>query len=118
MLGVYVECLLITAQNFMVDVEHPWIKEDGEASDKPIDSAVLSRMKQFRAMNKLKKLALKVGVIAFNLRTNQNGIYIYKLAYLYTFFYWYENWKLGPNLRGLTFSLDDIYSDHVIYYIA
>ncbi|GER56281.1 calcium-dependent protein kinase [Striga asiatica] len=38
--------------------EHPWIK--GQASDKPIDSAVLSRMKQFRAMNKLKKLALKV----------------------------------------------------------
>ena len=39
---------------------HPWIKVDGEASDKPIDSAVLGRMKQFRAMNKLKKLALKV----------------------------------------------------------
>lgn len=41
-------------------VDHPWIREGGEASDKPIDSAVLSRMKQFRAMNKLKKLALKV----------------------------------------------------------
>ncbi|CAL0310855.1 unnamed protein product [Lupinus luteus] len=40
-------------------LEHPWIK-DGNASDKPIDSAVFSRMKQFRAMNKLKKLALKV----------------------------------------------------------
>ncbi|PIN08573.1 Ca2+/calmodulin-dependent protein kinase, EF-Hand protein superfamily [Handroanthus impetiginosus] len=39
-------------------LEHPWIK--GQASDKPMDSAVLSRMKQFRAMNKLKKLALKV----------------------------------------------------------
>ncbi|PIM98895.1 Ca2+/calmodulin-dependent protein kinase, EF-Hand protein superfamily [Handroanthus impetiginosus] len=39
-------------------LEHPWIK--GQASDKPIDSAVLSRMKQFRAMNKLKQLALKV----------------------------------------------------------
>ncbi|KAK6939303.1 Protein kinase domain [Dillenia turbinata] len=46
-------------------LDHPWIKEDGEASNKPIDSAVLSRMKQFRAMNKLKKLALKV--IAENL---------------------------------------------------
>ncbi|PKI55846.1 hypothetical protein CRG98_023727 [Punica granatum] len=41
-------------------LEHPWIKEGGNASDRPIDSAVLSRMKQFRAMNKLKKLALKV----------------------------------------------------------
>ncbi|KAK3231901.1 hypothetical protein Dsin_003782 [Dipteronia sinensis] len=45
-------------------LEHPWLK-DGEISDKPIDSAVLIRMKQFRAMNKLKKLALKV--IAENL---------------------------------------------------
>ncbi|GER52948.1 calcium-dependent protein kinase [Striga asiatica] len=39
-------------------LDHPWIK--GQAPDKPIDSAVLTRMKQFRAMNKLKKLALKV----------------------------------------------------------
>ncbi|WZY85494.1 hypothetical protein YC2023_031878 [Brassica napus] len=46
-------------------LNHPWIKEDGEASDKPLDNAVLSRMKQFRAMNKLKKMALKV--IAENL---------------------------------------------------
>jgi len=41
-------------------LNHPWIREDGEASDKPLDNAVLSRMKQFRAMNKLKKMALKV----------------------------------------------------------
>ncbi|KAI4388365.1 hypothetical protein MLD38_000699 [Melastoma candidum] len=41
-------------------LDHQWIKEGGDASDRPIDSAVLSRMKQFRAMNKLKKLALKV----------------------------------------------------------
>ncbi|GAU29461.1 hypothetical protein TSUD_227260 [Trifolium subterraneum] len=48
-----------------VDVlNHPWMKEDG-ASDKPLDIAVLTRMKQFRAMNKLKKVALKV--IAENL---------------------------------------------------
>ncbi|CAN7119149.1 unnamed protein product [Brassica rapa subsp. narinosa] len=46
-------------------LNHPWIKEDGEASDKPLDNAVLSRMKQFRAMNKLKKMALNV--IAENL---------------------------------------------------
>eukprot|EP01018_Ginkgo_biloba_P015381 Gb_29448 [translate_table: standard] len=41
-------------------LNHPWIREDGEAPDKPIDSAVLTRMKQYRAMNKLKKVALKV----------------------------------------------------------
>lgn len=41
-------------------VDHPWIRIDGEAPDKPLDNVVLTRMKQFRAMNKLKKLALKV----------------------------------------------------------
>lgn len=46
-------------------LNHPWIREDGEAPDTPIDNAVLNRMKQFRAMNKLKKVALKV--IAENL---------------------------------------------------
>lgn len=41
-------------------LSHPWMREDGEAPDKPLDSTVLVRMKQFRAMNKLKKVALKV----------------------------------------------------------
>ncbi|KAJ0264902.1 Calcium-dependent protein kinase 27 [Hirschfeldia incana] len=45
----------ISAANVL---EHPWILS--EAPDKPIDGIVLSRLKQFRAMNKLKKLALKV----------------------------------------------------------
>nr|ATJ04327.1 phosphoenolpyruvate carboxylase-related kinase 1 [Carex duriuscula subsp. rigescens] len=49
-------------------LQHPWLR-DGEASDKPIDNAVLSRMKQFRAMNKLKKMALKV--IAENLNEEE-----------------------------------------------
>lgn len=40
--------------------DHPWIKEDGEAPDKPIDNAVLNRLKQFRAMNQFKKVALRV----------------------------------------------------------
>ncbi|XP_074575351.1 calcium-dependent protein kinase 1-like [Curcuma longa] len=39
---------------------HPWIREDGEAPDSPLDLTVITRMKQFRAMNKLKKVALKV----------------------------------------------------------
>ncbi|XP_062146042.1 calcium-dependent protein kinase 1-like [Alnus glutinosa] len=46
-------------------LSHPWMREDGDASDKPLDIAVLTRIKQFRAMNKLKKVALKV--IAENL---------------------------------------------------
>ncbi|MBA0552227.1 hypothetical protein Golob_023057 [Gossypium lobatum] len=45
--------------------DHQWMREDGDASDKPLDIAVLTRMKQFSAMNKLKKVALKV--IAENL---------------------------------------------------
>ncbi|KAE9590779.1 putative protein kinase CAMK-CDPK family [Lupinus albus] len=44
---------------------HPWIQVDGVAPDKPIDSAVLSRLKQFSATNKLKKMALRI--IAENL---------------------------------------------------
>lgn len=39
---------------------HPWIQEDGVAPDRPLDSAVLSRLKQFSAMNKIKKMALRV----------------------------------------------------------
>ncbi|KAL5806373.1 hypothetical protein ACOSQ3_029268 [Xanthoceras sorbifolium] len=39
---------------------HPWVQVDGVAPDKPLDSAVLSRLKQFSAMNKLKKIALRV----------------------------------------------------------
>ncbi|KAK8638348.1 hypothetical protein V6N13_136779 [Hibiscus sabdariffa] len=50
-------------------LEHPWIREGGNASDEPLDNAVLLRMKQFRRMNKLKQLALKV--IAENLSTEE-----------------------------------------------
>ncbi|KAJ3674560.1 hypothetical protein LUZ60_005176 [Juncus effusus] len=39
---------------------HPWMRADGVAPDKPLDSAVLTRLKQFSAMNKLKKMALRV----------------------------------------------------------
>jgi len=39
---------------------HPWIVDDNIAPDKPLDSAVLSRLKQFSAMNKLQKMALRV----------------------------------------------------------
>lgn len=43
-------------------IGHPWVQVDGVAPDKPLDSAVLSRMKQFSAMNKLKKMALRVSL--------------------------------------------------------
>lgn len=39
---------------------HPWIREDGVAPKKPIASLVQFRMKQFAAMNKLKKLAIRI----------------------------------------------------------
>ncbi|EPS59027.1 hypothetical protein M569_15783, partial [Genlisea aurea] len=41
-------------------LNHRWIKEDGEAPDVPLDNAVLDRLKQFRAMNQFKKVALRV----------------------------------------------------------
>ncbi|XP_006649209.2 calcium-dependent protein kinase 6 [Oryza brachyantha] len=39
---------------------HPWVCEDGVAPDRPLAPAVLSRLKQFSAMNRLKKMALRV----------------------------------------------------------
>ncbi|KAI4364154.1 hypothetical protein MLD38_020284 [Melastoma candidum] len=39
---------------------HPWVQVDGVAPDKPLDPAVLSRLKQFSAMAKLKKIAIRV----------------------------------------------------------
>ncbi|KAK4382344.1 Calcium-dependent protein kinase [Sesamum angolense] len=39
---------------------HPWVQVDGVAPDKPLDSAVLTRLKQFSAMNKLKKIAIRL----------------------------------------------------------
>ncbi|KAE8682484.1 Calcium-dependent protein kinase 17 [Hibiscus syriacus] len=41
-------------------LSHPWIKEDGEAPDTPLDNTVISRLKQFKAMNNFKKVALRV----------------------------------------------------------
>ncbi|OEL18780.1 Calcium-dependent protein kinase 1 [Dichanthelium oligosanthes] len=50
-------------------LRHPWVCVDGVAPDKPLDSAVLTRLKQFSAMNKLKKMALRV--IAENLSEDE-----------------------------------------------
>ncbi|CAI0556860.1 unnamed protein product [Linum tenue] len=48
----------ISAHEVLCD---PWIVDD-LAPDKPLDSAVLSRLKQFYAMNKLKKMALRADI--------------------------------------------------------
>lgn len=40
--------------------DHQWIKEDGNAPNTPLDNVVLNRLKQFMAMNKFKRVALKV----------------------------------------------------------
>jgi calcium-dependent protein kinase len=40
-------------------LKHPWIREDGVAPQKPIANVQL-RLKQFAAMNKLKKLAIRI----------------------------------------------------------
>jgi hypothetical protein len=43
---------------------HPWICDHGVAPDRPLDPAVLSRIKQFSAMNKLKRMALRVSTFS------------------------------------------------------
>jgi calcium-dependent protein kinase len=40
--------------------QHPWLRQQGVAMERPLDSVVLSRMKKFSAMNKLRKAALLV----------------------------------------------------------
>lgn len=54
------------------------MREDGDASEKPVDIAVLTRMKQFHAMNKLKKVALKVcsDHISFEFLASNEFLYI------------------------------------------
>nr|AAF21062.1 calcium-dependent protein kinase [Dunaliella tertiolecta] len=46
-------------------MQHDWMRENGVASDEPLEMEVVSRIKNFSGMNKLKKEALKV--IAVNL---------------------------------------------------
>ncbi|KAK1373924.1 Calcium-dependent protein kinase 17 [Heracleum sosnowskyi] len=53
-----VQCIFSYEPYFVL--AHPWIKEDGEAPDTPIDNAVIGKLKQFKAMNEFKKVALRV----------------------------------------------------------
>ena len=55
---------------------HPWIQEDGVALDKPLDSAVLSGLKQFSAMNKLKKMALRVITFLCDITLSNESIFL------------------------------------------
>ncbi|KAJ9518557.1 hypothetical protein QJQ45_018540 [Haematococcus lacustris] len=55
-----------TAQEIL---KHEWMRENGVASDQAIEVEVLSRIKKFSGMNKLKKEALKI--IAVNLPVDE-----------------------------------------------
>lgn len=66
--------VLITNPIFLCS-GHPWICDHGVAPDRPLDPAVLSRIKQFSAMNKLKKMALQV-----------RHLFIFILGGVYSFF--------------------------------
>lgn len=39
---------------------HPWIRDEGNAPDTPLDAVVLNRLRKFSETDKLKKIALKV----------------------------------------------------------
>ncbi|KAH9616728.1 hypothetical protein KSS87_014850, partial [Heliosperma pusillum] len=60
---------------------HPWIVDDTVAPDKPLDSAVISRLKQFSAMNKVKKMALRVCSYHLYFWINYDVSYIKMLKY-------------------------------------
>ena len=47
-------------------LQHPWLRSQGVAADKPIDSVVLQRMRKLSATNKLKKAALVVMAKSLN----------------------------------------------------
>ncbi len=47
-------------------LEHPWLKEQGVAPDKPMDNVVISRMKKFAAMNKMSKAAILIAAKALS----------------------------------------------------
>ena len=42
-------------------LQHPWLREHGVAPDRPLDSVVIQRMKNFARMTKLKKVGCWVG---------------------------------------------------------
>lgn len=45
----------LTAEQML---QHPWLREHGVASDRPLDSVVISRLRNFSNMTKLKKAAI------------------------------------------------------------
>lgn len=75
---------------------HPWIQVDGVAPDKPLDSAVLSRLKQFYAMNKLKKMALRVSYLLFYNPLSWEYLFFFSLGIdnyrLCSFYYYLQSW--------------------------
>uniref|UniRef100_A0A0E0R1W3 non-specific serine/threonine protein kinase n=1 Tax=Oryza rufipogon TaxID=4529 RepID=A0A0E0R1W3_ORYRU len=56
--GVILYVLLTGVPPFWA--EHPWICDNGVATDRALDPSVLPRLKQFSAMNRLKKLSLQI----------------------------------------------------------
>jgi calcium-dependent protein kinase len=39
-------------------LQHPWLRSQGVAPDKPLDSVVISRLRNFAGMNRLRKAAI------------------------------------------------------------
>ncbi|KAF4373401.1 hypothetical protein G4B88_011670 [Cannabis sativa] len=52
----------LTAHEVLSKLMATWVQVGGVAPDKPLDSAILSRLKQFSTINKLKKIAIRVSI--------------------------------------------------------
>lgn len=82
-----VDCVFLSPSPLLTG--HPWIVDDRIAPDKPLDSAVLSRLKQFSAMNKLKKMALRVRKYCINFASK-----VTKILYTNVLLDMLSRWKL------------------------
>lgn len=67
---IITKSVILIEISFVFLAAHPWVQVDGVAPDEPMHSAVLSRMMQFSAMNKLKKMAIRVCNVTIRIYTN------------------------------------------------
>lgn len=67
---------LIEDSNPLIHADHPWLQNTKKAPDIPLGDVVRSRLKQFSAMNKLKKKALRVRISISDVKAPFGGAFL------------------------------------------